>query len=252
MLSLVWYNFLFQPLFNALIWIYVNVAGQNLGWAVVWLTIFLRMVLLPLSIISILTSDRREKAALEARKAMVAFKNDRIAQNEAARKVMKKYHISPWAAVLNLAIQFLVLLLLYQVFLQGITGERVIKTLYPSIDFPGRINTDFYGFDIGHRHDMIWAGLATLYLIMSTLIADRHKKHWTNSDMYFIIFFPIFTFFALWYLPMVKSLFILTTMMFSDSIKFIHHLIASKKEGKHDEHGGHGENKEAHAPAAHH
>ena len=138
---------------------------------------------------------------------------------------MRKYHISPWASVVNLAIQLLVLVLLYQVFLQGITGEHVIKTLYPVIDYPGKIDTNFYGFDVGISHNSIWAGLASLYLLLSTLTASQKHKRWDKSEMYFIIFFPIFTFFALWYLPMVKSLFILTTMMFSDIIKIIHYLV---------------------------
>jgi membrane protein insertase Oxa1/YidC/SpoIIIJ len=98
-------------------------------------------LLLPLTIISALNADKHEKAEEEAAKAMASYKNDKIAQKDAAREIMKKYKISPWAAVLNLAIQFLVLVLLYQVFLQGVNGDRVIKTLYPSIDFPGKINT---------------------------------------------------------------------------------------------------------------
>lgn len=190
-----------------------------------WLTIFLRILLLPLSIISVITSDRREKAASESKAAALAYKNDRIAQREATRLVMKKYHISPWAAVLNLGIQLLVLFLLYQVFLQGITGEHVVRTLYPAIDYPGRINTDFYGFDVGHRHDGVWAGLASVYLLVSIFLPTRRQRHWEKSDMYFLIFFPILTFFVLWYLPMVKSLFILTTMIFSDIIKIIHSLV---------------------------
>ena len=221
MTDLIWYKLLYQPLFNALIWIYVNLAGQNLGWAVVWLTIALRIVLLPFTIISIFTTRRRLKAEEEAAKAMKAYKNDRIAQREAARLIMKKYRISPWAAVVTLAIQFVVLILLYQVFLQGITGDRVIKTLYDGIDYPGRINTNFYGFNIGSTHDYFWSGIATFYLILSILFHSRKQVSWSKSDMYFIIFFPTATFFVLWYLPMVKSLFILTTMIFSDMIKFI-------------------------------
>ncbi len=227
MLDQFWYYFLFQPFFNALIWIYINIAGFDLGWAVVWMTIFLRVLLLPLSIVSVFTADRREKAADESRRAALAYKNDRIAQREATRLVMKKYHISPWAAVLNLGIQLLVLVLLYQVFLQGITGEHVIKTLYPVIDYPGKINTNFYGFDVGHSHDGVWAGLAALYLLVSILLPARGQKHWEKSEMYFVIFFPIITFFALWYLPMVKSLFILTTMAFSDIIKIMHSMVHS-------------------------
>lgn len=228
MIGEIWFTFLYQPLFNALIWVYVNIAGQNLGWAVVWLTIFLRIILLPLSIISELTAARRQKAIEEAKKAMASYKNDRVAQMQAAREVMKKYHISPWAKVLTLAIQFLVLVLLYQVFLQGITGDRVIKTLYPSVDYPGRINILFFGFDIGTPHTLFWAGLAATYLVVSTLISNRDEK-WDKSDLYFIIFFPLFTFAALWYLPMVKSLFILTTLIFSDIIKLVKSMLVSKK-----------------------
>jgi hypothetical protein len=39
--------------------------------------------------------------------------------------------------------------------------------------------------------------------------------------MYFLLFFPLITFIVLWYLPMVKSLFILTTMIFSDIVGLI-------------------------------
>lgn len=231
MLETFWYSFLYQPLFNALIWIYVNIAGQNLGWAVIWLTIFLRILLLPLTILSIAAEDRKSKAVEEAKAAMKAYKNDRVAQQEAARKVMKKYHISPWAAALNLGIQVLVLVLLYQVFLQGITQEKVSRTLYTNlVDYPGPINISFYGFDIGHHNDYVWAGIATAYLIFSLLRAARKQKFWTKSEMYFLFFFPLFTFFALWYLPMVKSLFILTTMIFTDIIKLVRKMFFPKKE----------------------
>ena len=132
MLSYFWSAFLYQPLFNALIWIYLNIAGRNLGWAVVWLTIFLRAILLPLTIISERDAIRQEKVNEEARHAAKAFKNDAVAQKEEIRKIMRKNKISPWAKVITLGAQLLVLILLYQVFIRGINGERVIKFLYPS------------------------------------------------------------------------------------------------------------------------
>lgn len=235
MFSAIWYNFLYQPLFNVLIWIYVNIAGQNLGWAVVWLTIILRVVLLPLSIISLRNSDKHHQASLETHKAMEAHKNDRIAQKESVRKIMKKYSISPWAKMVVLGIQLLVIVLLYQVFLQGISGDRVIKTLYPVIDYPGKINVIFYGFDIGHRNDMVWAGIAAIYLLISTFIEIKTEEVVDRSDVYFIILFPLATFAILWYLPMVKSLFILTTLLFTDILKLITWLATPKK--KDAEHG---------------
>lgn len=230
MLSTLWFVVLYQPVFNTLIWIYSNVAGQNLGWAVIWLTIFLRILLLPLSIISERNELRHQQVAEEANRVLQAYKNDRVAQKEAARKIMKKYHVSPWAKVASLGIQLLVLILLYQVFIRGISGDKVIKILYPFIDFPGHINTNFYGFEIGRLHDSLWAGIAAFYLFVSIFLESRGRKVWERSEMYYLIFFPLFTFLILWYLPMVKSLFILTTMIFSDTLTLLRHLFFPEKK----------------------
>lgn len=230
MLSTIWFVVLYQPLFNALIWIYSNVANENLGWAVIWLTIFLRIFLLPLTIISEYNDMRQKQVVAEANKMLQAYKNDRVAQKEAARRVMKKHRISPWAKVLSLIIQLLVLFLLYQVFIRGISGDKVIKILYPIIDFPGHINTIFYGFEIGRVHDWLWAGIAALYLMVSIFMESGGRKSWERSEMYFLIFFPLFTFIILWYLPMVKSLFILTTMIFSDTITLVRHVLFKEKK----------------------
>lgn len=221
MLSTFWLLFLYQPLFNALIWIYNNLAGQNLGWSVVWLTIFLRIILLPFTIVSEMNAGKQQKAEEEAAKAMKSYKGDYVEQKDAYRRVMKSFRISPWAKVFVLFIQALVLILLYQVFMRGINGAGVYKMLYPFIDFPGRINTIFYGFEIGKVHDLFWSGTAAVYLLVSIFMESRHRKVWQKADMIYLFIFPAFTFLVLWYLPMVKSLFILTTMIFSDIVRMI-------------------------------
>ena len=230
MLALLWFTFLYQPVFNALIVIYSTIAGENLGWAVVWLTIFLRILLLPLTIIAERNQLHRQKGLTEAGAALKAYRNDAVAQREAARKIMRKYRISPWAKVVTLGIQAVVFILLYQVFIRGITGEKVVKILYPEVDYPGAINTVFYGVEIGQSHQVVWAGVAAVYLFLSIFLASRQRRVWQKSEMYFMIFFPLFTFAALWYLPMVKSLFILTTMIFSDIIKLIRRLFFSSSQ----------------------
>ncbi len=231
MLSYFWATYLYQPLFNALIWIYLNIAERNMGWAVVWLTIFLRIILLPLTIISERDAVKQKDVEAQAMHAAKAFKNDLVAQKEEIRKIMKKHHVSPWAKVVVLGFQVLVFLLLYQVFIRGITGERIIKLLYPWIDFPGKINVDFYGFNIGNYHDTFWAGIVAIYLFFSIYLGEfssRGKKD--QSRITFLFLFPLFTFAVLWFLPMVKSLFILTTLIFSDTISVIRKVIFSEKK----------------------
>lgn len=230
MLSTFWFYCLYQPLFNVLIWIYTNIANLNLGWAVIWLTIFLRIALLPLTIISERNALQEEKAEVEAEKVALAFKQDPVARKEEVRRIMKKYKIFPWAKVAVLAAQFLVFVLLYQVFVRGITGEKIAKILYPMINFPGKINTIFYGFEIGRVHDSFWAGVCAVYLFVSIIIENRKQKHWTPGQALFMFVFPAFTFVLLWILPMVKSLFILTSMMFSSIISMLRFILFPSKK----------------------
>lgn len=232
MFSTIWAVYLYQPLFNALFWIYINIANKNMGWAVIWLTIFLRIVLLPLTIMSQRNAAKEKEVEQQAALAAKAFKNDHIAQKEAIRKVMKKNHVSPWAKGALLGFQVLVFILLYQVFIHGISGDKIIKTLYSFIDFPGKINTDFYGFNIGLRHDVFWAGIVAVYLFISIYLGEGSEKKKDASKLTYLIFFPLFTFAALWYLPMVKSLFILTTMIFSDTINVIRKVIFPEKKAE--------------------
>ena len=79
------------------------------------------------------------------------------------------------------------------------------------------IETDFYGFDLRKRHDYIWAGAVAVWLF-AEIYLDLHKKQIggvKKGDMIFFLIFPTSVFLVLWYLPMVKSLFILTSMLFS-------------------------------------
>lgn len=232
MLSYLWATYLYQPLFNALIWIYLNIADRNMGWAVVWLTIFLRIILLPLTFISERDAAREKDVQEQAKKAALAFKNDSVAQKEEIRRVMKKHRVSPWAKAALLGFQILVFVLLYQVFIRGITGERIIKLLYYWIDFPGKINTDFYGTNIGAVHDVFWPGIVAIYLFFSIYFNEFSRGKKDSAKITFLFLFPLFTFTVLWYLPMVKSLFILTTMIFSDIITFIRKMMFSEKKEK--------------------
>ena len=204
-----------------------------MGWAVIYLTILLRVVMLPLSIVSERNAMKQEKFEEEVGIKLKSFKHDAIAQKEELKKVMKKYHISPWAKTVMLLVQVLVLVLLYQVFVRGITGEKIIKLLYPwMVDFPGKINTIFYGFEIGKIHDSLWSGITALYLFVSIFIENKNRKKWETNQVIYLVVFPLFTFGILWILPMVKSLFILTTMIFSDTLTLLRHILFPVKKPK--------------------
>ena len=147
----IWRDFLYLPLLNLLIFLYNTVSGNNLGIAVVWLSVIVRFVLLPLSIII-----ERNKSIFQAltgrmKKIHQDFDKDPVQGREVIRELLDKYKINPWANVLLLGFQLLILILLYQVFIGGIHLSRV--ELYPAVKVPTYIDTSFIGvFDVAKRN----------------------------------------------------------------------------------------------------
>lgn len=216
MFEFIWNDILYRPLFNALIWIYNNWTNNNLGWAVVYLTICLRIILLPLTILAERAKSKNTLLEEDIQKLGKDFHHDHVLKKQEIRKLIKIRRVRPWSRVASLGIQLLVLILLYQVFWHGITGEKLLRTLYIFVDFPGFINSIFYGFDLGAKHDILWAGIVAVVLFVEIYIefkkakASVHKK-----DLFYAILFPLASAYILWILPMVKSLFILTSIFFS-------------------------------------
>jgi len=209
-----WESFFYAPLFNVLIWLYNGIADQNLGIAIILLTIAIRLLILPISIIS----ERNkhiyvtvEKEILEIEKQ---YKNDPEKLKERIRELLRSRHVSPWSRVASLGLQALVLIVLYQVFMSGIKMSR-FDSLYSWVDHPDIVFTNFLGVNLGARS---WIGAALVGLWLYAEIAVDQKKHGENvtrADLFYRVAFPLFSFAVLFILPSVKSLFILTSMAFS-------------------------------------
>ncbi len=214
MFATFWYTFLYQPVFNLLIHLYNTQSAENLGWAIVILTVLLRVVLLPFTLVTEKANAQNLELEHDVHEAEKQFGNDTVLRNQEIRRILRKRKIRPWAKTVVLGVQLLMLVLLYQVFIQGITGLQVIHTLYPGVDFPGKINTDFYGFNLAERHTLVWPVLVALFLF-GEIYFELKGKRVRQADMFYLIIFPIASLFILWWLPMVKSLFILTSIFFS-------------------------------------
>jgi len=211
-----WNSYLYEPTFNFLIWIYNGWSEGNMGWAVIYLTIVLRFAILPLSVVEQRDKAKNKDLEEEIQRINRELKDDHILRKDEIRRTMKRRKIHPWVKFLSLAIQALVLLLLYQVFVDGVTGEKISEVLYSSIQYPGVINTDFYGFDLAAKRDLFWSLIITLWLAAEIYFKSRKSgKKVSSADLAYFILFPLAVFLLLYFIPMVKSLFILTSMVFS-------------------------------------
>lgn len=228
-----WEQFLYTPLFNLLVWLYNTYANYNMGVAVIALTVLIRIVLLPFTLLEERRKNKKTELASELKKIQSDYGNDVVKQRIAIRQFLKRKHIRPWAKALSLIFQGLILIVMYYVFIGGIDSQHNLDILYPGIARPDFINTRFLWFDIG-EHNLLMAAIVAGYVFAQTLIqqiASKYQKM-SRQEQIFTIMFPAFTFLALALLPSVKSLFILTSLVFSSIISIPFILYRKSKEDK--------------------
>ena len=209
-----WHDFLYTPLLNFLFFLYSGPAFGNLGVAVVELTVLLRFALLPFSIVDERNRFRYEKLNKKIEAIERDFKADHVKRAERIRELLKTHKVSYWSKVAVLGIQALVLVLLYQVFVSGIRFTRY-EVLYTWVKVPEQVNTVFLGFNLAEK-SLLWGSIVAVLLFLQIYTVQKQREHLIRrSDVMYLFLFPIFTLVVLMLLPMVKSLFILTSMLFS-------------------------------------
>ena len=87
---------------------------------------------------------------------------------------------------------------------------------------------------MAERHTLVWPVLVALFLF-GEIYFELKGKRVRQADMFYLIIFPIASLLILWWLPMVKSLFILTSIFFSIIIHQISRVFMRPKkvEGHH-------------------
>lgn len=216
----IWNSFLYRPLLNLLILLYNTVGFQNLGLAVIWLTVLVRLALLPLSIIVERNKSIYSALGKRIQKIQQDFEKDPVMMRQTVRELLMKNKVSPWASIVLLGVQLLVLILLYQVFIGGINLSSDV--LYPAVRQPQVINTNFFDlFNISERNLALSLIIAILIFLNIRSTQGVRRSLTTRKDAFFLYLFPTFTFLVLYFLPAVKGLFILTSIFLSVVIHFI-------------------------------
>lgn len=131
------FHILDQPILNALTLLYTYLPGQDFGVAVIVLTLLLRLVLYPLSAKAFESQKAQMRIQDKVKALQEQYKGQR---DELSRKLLELYRlekINPFAAILPLLPQLLVLLSLYRV-LNGGFGEGQLSLIDPS--FFGIVN----------------------------------------------------------------------------------------------------------------
>lgn len=150
-----WHLVLYQPLVNALIFLY-QVLFQNFGLAIIILTVAIRLLLLPLTRSSMNAASKMRELSPELEKLKKKYGKDKQAYAKAQMELYKQHGANPAAGCLPQIIQLIVLIALYQAFIQvlrvdGDVIQKLNQVLYPRLQLPAEavINTKFLYLDLG-------------------------------------------------------------------------------------------------------
>lgn len=162
------YNqFVYQPILFSLTWLY-EVMGNNLGLAIVALTLVIRTILIPFTLPQMRSAKKMAalKPELDALKRKHGSDSKLLQQK--TLELYQKNQINPAAGCLPFIAQFIVLIALYQVFMNTLGGNGM-----------GEINTLFFGLDLKAKDPTyllpILAGLLQFVMSVALLPAVENE-----------------------------------------------------------------------------
>ena len=213
---------LYQPLFNATVFLYNFIPGSDFGLAIITLTTIIRIIMFPLTLKTSKSQKAMAKINPKIKEIKEKFKNDSPAQSTAIMALYKEHSVNPLSGCLPLIIQLPILIALYQAFGAGFKPES-LGLLYGFISNPGHINTISLGFlDIASRS----ISLAIITGIFQFLQLRQNNKTMAaaspggNNEMQamnkqMLYFFPVMIIIIGWNLPAGLLLYWVTTTLFS-------------------------------------
>lgn len=212
---------LYRPLFNALIFLYNTIAFQDLGIAIIILTIIIRAALWPSQAKALRSQRALQKLQPELDKIRTKYK-DKQKQTQETLEFYKKNKISPFSSCLPTLIQLPIIIALYQVFRHSMDGSS-LDALYSFISRPETINSMSLGILDLSQPEKIFLPVLTggLQFVQSWMMMRRTGSQQGKKDAASAIgkqmmyVFPIVTIFIAMSLPAALPLYWMVTTLFA-------------------------------------
>ncbi|MBU4579580.1 YidC/Oxa1 family membrane protein insertase [Patescibacteria group bacterium] len=120
------FDFLFyEPILKALTIIQSIIPGHDFGWAVIILTILIRILLWPLASKSIKSQKDLQELQPEMSAIKEKFKDQKEKQAQAMMELYKNKKINPVSGCLPVLIQFPILIALYYALMEGLAAHDI-------------------------------------------------------------------------------------------------------------------------------
>lgn len=168
-----WNTFIYTPLLNILVLILSYVTFGDLGFAIVILTILIKVILYPLSKKAIVS--QLELASIQGE--LAELKKRGLSKEEEAKATFALYKekkVNPFSGCLVMLVQLPIIFGLYYVFLNGL--DFTSTPLYSFVHAPANLNTMFLGIlDLTKVHSVFLAILAGVSQFLQIYLSPTQK-----------------------------------------------------------------------------
>ena len=238
---------IYYPLYNLLIFFAWLVPGHSIGWAIIVLTIVVRLILLPASL-----KAAHAQAKLQLLQPKINALKERVTdQAELAKDTMALYKaegVSPFGSCLPMLIQIPIIWVLYSVFRHGLDTSG-FSNLYSFVPHLESVNTMFFGLNLTQKDPWllpILAGVTQYLLSYMTMPKQQPKvagKEFDPTQMamkQMIYMLPVMTIFIGRSMPAALVIYWITTTIFGIAQQYyVNRIIRTQKkeieaEIKHD------------------
>lgn len=218
-------TFFYNPMYNVLVAIVGIMPGGNIGWAVIVLTILVKLLLFPLSQKGVRTQAKMREIEPEIRKIKELHKNNQQEQALKTMELYKKHHVNPFSGCLLLLIQLPIIFALYFVFLNGLKFDQNI--LYSFVSLPGAVDMNFFGIDLTQKSLLLalLAGASQYFQLKLSIppVLPRttdekptmQEEFARNMSLQMKYFFPVMVFFIAYSISSAIALYWLVSNLFA-------------------------------------
>ncbi len=221
MIDFIWYDLLYLPLYNLLIFFYSISPGLDMGLAVIFFTVFVRVVLLPFSIRAAKSEHRLDRLKPRLEQIKTRYKHNIEKQRGAIKELLRQNKIGVFSNFISLVFQLLVFIVLYSIFSSGLQeiGKNVIYdwNLHPDIIDP-HFFTWINLIIPNQTASLVAAGVVFLH---QGIRRAKNIGEASTIEKALIFGLPIGTYLAVIILPSAKAVFVATSVIFSMWIRFV-------------------------------
>jgi len=164
----------YQPILNLLVWLHNIIPGNDIGWAIIGLTIIIKIILFPLSAKSLKSQKALQEIQPKVEALKAKFKDNKEAMGKEMMNLYRNEKVSPFSSCLPLLIQFPFLIAIYQVLRDGIQ-DGSLDRLYSFVSRPEFVDTNFLGILNLENPSIFLALAAGAFQFLQTRMLT-HKK----------------------------------------------------------------------------